>query len=111
MATPPAATAVPGHRLAASLGNGPGHGIGKGEAILAVVLNEPGGQDEAISPSVAHLDGVGILDAGNALGPVIGATGGGIQSGGRGAHGILDARRLGDALNTKFQLKNIFLKI
>lgn len=84
--------------LRASLNDGSSEGVGKGVAILAVVLNELGGQNEAVATRVAHLNGVGVLDARNALGPIIRATGSGIKRRSRRSYGILDARRLGDDL-------------
>jgi len=105
VATPPAATAVPGHRFSSSLGNGPGHRVGEGNAILAIVLDELGGQDEAVPSSVAHFDGVGVLDARDALGPIVGASGGGVQGCGGGSHRVLHSRRLGDALK---KIKKLF---
>lgn len=58
-----------------ALDDGACHSISEGVAILGIRLDELGGQHEAIATRVAHFDGVGVLDASNALGPIVGATG------------------------------------
>ncbi len=45
-----------------------------GEGLLAHALDVLGGQDEAVLASVGQLDGVGVLDAGTTLSPVVTAT-------------------------------------
>lgn len=62
-----------------ALDDGACHSVGEGVAILGIRLDELGGQHEAIATRVAHLDGVGVLDASNALGPIIGAAGCGVE--------------------------------
>ena len=50
------------------------HREDSGERLLAHALDVLGGQDEPVLSSVGQLDGVGVLDAGTTLGPVVTAT-------------------------------------